>query len=339
VSQQSIVHDLMAGDRTRAESGPHLSAEFLRDTVAFAARYARLEKLLFGATKVSYSSSALSMNLSLAGDMIRQGEELAEAERARFGLKTGPILELGWLIEDQGVKIIPRVFPPDSPARGGFFFDSELGPCIVVDLAATATQRDHFLAHEYGHFIADFDPYITTICGRPTPETLADAAELRAHSFALAFSMPRADLEIYRKALGVTPPEISADFVRQLQVYFAVDYEMVFWRLLSLGWIDPPRIEVLLRDNPDLLEPVDVDRMDADERLTVLGHLPERFVHLVASAFGRDLLELEDAADYFGSDVETARTVLDQFHYEDEPARNAERAKRSGSRSIPPSLN
>jgi Zn-dependent peptidase ImmA (M78 family) len=285
----TVVENLLAGDRTRSLPGPHLTSEFLARAVNFAGRYARLEKLLFGGTKVAYSPTALSMNLSLAGDMILQGEELAAAERARFGIGVGPILELGWLIEDQGVKIIPQTFPEGTAVRGGFFFDSEVGPCILVDLAASLTQRDYILAHQYGHFLADYDPYITTLCGHPDPALLEDPRELRAHAFALAFLMPRQDLETYREALGIEPPTISAEFVRQLQVYFAVDYEMVFWRLLSMSWIEPERIEVLMRENPDFLDPVEVDRMDADERLSILGHVPERFVHLVASAFGRGL--------------------------------------------------
>jgi Zn-dependent peptidase ImmA (M78 family) len=315
-----LVANLLAGDRTRKLAGAHLSREFLGATVQFAARYAKLEKLLFGGTRVAYSPTALALDLKATGDPLAQGERLADAERARFDLDAGPILELSWLVEDQGVKILPRRFPEDAAERGGFFFDSELGPCIFVDANASPVQRDYIIAHQYGHFLADYDPYITTICGHPGPETLVDAHELRAHAFALAFLMPRRDFETYRKALGLQPgATISADFVRQLQIYFAVDFEMVFWRLLSLGWIDAVHMQVLLSENFDLRSPVDVDRMDADERLAFLGSIPERYVHLVASGFGRGLLELEDAAEYLETDVEEARHVLEQFHYEEPP--------------------
>jgi Zn-dependent peptidase ImmA (M78 family) len=316
--KEALVNSLLAGDRTRGLPGPHLSREFLSTTAAFAARYAKLEKLLFGSVRVSYSPTALDLDLSLDGDPIAQGEALADAERARFELGHGPILELGWLIEDQGIKILPRQFPVGTAARGGFFFDESIGPCILIDANATAVQRDYMIAHQYGHFLADYDPYIRTICGNPHPDVPADASELRAHAFALAFSMPRQDLETYRKALGITPgAAITAEFVRQLQVYFAVDYEMVFWRLLVLGWIDAAGVASLLRSAPDLREPVSVDRMDADERLAFVGSIPERYVHLVASAFGRDRIELEDAAEYLEIDVGEARRVLEQFHYED----------------------
>jgi Zn-dependent peptidase ImmA (M78 family) len=316
LTHEDLLESLLAGDHSH---GRALSRDFLRRTLEFAERYAKLEKLLFGGTRVAYSSASLGIDLTIPGDVVRQGERLADAERVRFSLAAGPILELGWLVEDQGIKIIPQSFPDGTAARGGFFFDSELGPCILVDSEATAVQRDYVIAHQYGHFLADYDPYITTLCGHPGPDTLADPRELRAHSFALAFLAPRNDLETYRKAMGlVEGAVISADFVRQLQVYFALDFETVFWRLLSLGWVDARQMETLLRANPEFTAAVEVDRMDADERLSFLG-LPERFVHLVASGFGKGLLELEDAAEYLDTDVDGARHVLEQFHYE-EPA-------------------
>jgi len=317
VSHESLVDSLAAGHRTHGSPAGSLPRDFLLSTVEFAARYARLEKVLFGGPRVAYSPTALQLDLSLQGDPLAQGERLADAERERFDLDPGPILELGYLIEDQGVKILARPFPERTAARGGFFFDSTLGPCILVDSGAPPVQRDYVIAHQYGHFLADYDPYITTICGHPGPGILDDPRELRAHSFALAFLAPQQDLDGYRKAYGMSAGEpVTADFVRQLQIYFALDFEVVFWRLLSLGWIEPQHIEALLRENVDFRSPVDVDRMDADERLSFLGY-PERFVHLVASGFGRGLLELEDAAEYLATDVEGARHVLEQFHYQD----------------------
>src|SRR5437867_12189714 len=112
--RDSLLERLVAGDRTHAAGGVLLPLDLLRSVVDFAASYAKLEKLLFGGTRVLYSSSALGLDLSLAGDVVAQAEKLAEAERARFDLPAGPILELGYLIEDQGVKIIPRAFPRDS---------------------------------------------------------------------------------------------------------------------------------------------------------------------------------------------------------------------------------
>jgi Zn-dependent peptidase ImmA (M78 family) len=336
---EALVADLISGDRTRFTRGPHLTADFLHGAVEFAAQYARIEKLVLGGTSVVYSPSALGLNLALAGDMMRQAEDLAAAERERFELPEGPILDLDRLLEDQGIKLIPRAFPAGCAARGAFFFDGELGPCVLVDAAATPPRRDYVLAHQYGHFLADYEPYIKTICGDPDPAALADARELRAHHFALAFLMPRTELEGYREALGIEPAvPVTADLVRQLLVYFGTDAEIVLWRLLSLGWIEPRGIETLLDQHAGLLDEIGYERIDVDERLAILGPIPERFIHLVASAFGKKLLQLEDAARYLGTDVVQAQQVLGQFHFETSPDRPAP-SRAASPQSTPPSPN
>jgi len=317
MTHEAFVELLLAGDRTRTEPGPHLTAEFLRTTTGFATKYAKLEKLLFGGTRVAYSPTALGMNLSITGDVAAQGEDLAVAERARFDLAPGPILDIDRLIEDQGVKVIPRVFPAGVRARAGFFFDSDLGPCIFYDVAASTAQRDYALAHEYGHFLADYDPYMHTICGDPSPASLDDPRELRAHQFALAFLMPHADMNLYRRALDEEPGTVpTRKFVQQLQVYFGVDNAIVLWRLLSLGWIDPAGVEMLLLAPGGLLPEIDLEQTDRDERLDLQRPIPERYIHLVAGAFGKGHIELPEAADFLETDVEEASRVLLQFKYE-----------------------
>ena len=316
-SHEALLGKLVECDRTHVPGGSLLPREFLRSVLDFVAKYTKLEKLVLGGTRVTYSPSALDMNLSLAGDLVAQGEELAEAERVRFALPVGPILELEYLVEDQGIKVIPRAFPPGSPARGGFFFDSKLGPCILLHAAASPAERDYILAHEYGHFLADFEPYITTLCGRPNPEMLLDPHELRAHQFALAFLMSRADVEEYRDALGLLPGNpVPVELVRQLAVYFDTDLEIVFWRLVSLGWLDGPRIETLVRENPALQDTL----RGAPEDPGRGGLIPERYVHLVASAFGRQKIQLQDAAEYLEMNAAEARRILATFHPEDPDA-------------------
>jgi Zn-dependent peptidase ImmA (M78 family) len=317
MTHEGFVELLLAGDRTRQEPGPHLTPEFLRVAIAFAGKYVQLEKMLFGSPRVAYSPTALGMNLSITGDVQTQGEDLATAERERFQLPAGPILDVDRLIEDQGVKVIPRVFPAKVRARAGFFFESDLGPCIFYDASTTPAQRDYALAHQYGHFLADYDPYVHTICGEPSPTSLDDPRELRAHQFALAFLMPQADMSLYRRALDEEPGMVpTREFVQQLQVYFGVDNTIVLWRLLSLGWIDPMGVQALLLAPEGLLPEIDLEQMAVDERLLLGRPIPERYIHLVASAFGKGHIELPEAADFLESDVEEARRVLLQFHYE-----------------------
>ena len=318
---EAFVELLLAGDRTSQESGPHLTVEFLRRTIGFATQYAELENLLLGASRVAYSPVGLAMNLSITGDVATQGEALAAAERTRFKLPEGPILGVDRLIEDQGVKLIPRAFPAGVRARAGFFFESDLGPCIFYDAAVQPAQRDYALAHQYGHFLADFDPYIHTICGAPSPASLGDSRELRAHQFALAFLMPHVDMTLYRQALDEQPGTVpTREFVQQLQVYFGVDNAIVLWRLLSLGWIDPAGVEMLLLAPGGLLPEIDLEQADGDERLNLGRPIPERYIHLVASAFGKGQIGLPAAAAFLECDVEEARRVLLQFRYEEKAA-------------------
>ena len=87
MAHEELLESLLAGDRSQ---GHALSRDFLRSTLEFAERYAKLEKLLFGGTRVAYSSAALAVDLTIPGDMAQQGEHLADAERVRFGLAAGP---------------------------------------------------------------------------------------------------------------------------------------------------------------------------------------------------------------------------------------------------------
>ena len=305
-----LVDKLLAGDRCRPRSRPPLPRQFLADAVGLAERYARVEKLVLGGTRVSYSPAGLAVDLSPDGDAAAQGEALAAAERTRLALPAGPVMELEELIEGQGIKIIPRLFPSQVYA-GAFFFDAALGPCILVHARASDSTMRYSLAHEYAHFLADYDPYIFTLCGLPTDEVVADPVELRAHHMALEFLMPRGEVEGYRTAMGLRRADaVSAELVRQLCVYFDLDAEVVFWRLLALEWIDAATLRGLL----------EADELLAGELRTVPeahGLLPERFVRLVAGAFGRGKLDLGAAAEHLGTDVAEAEGILAQFDYAD----------------------
>jgi Zn-dependent peptidase ImmA (M78 family) len=321
-AQARLIELLAAGDRTLRPGAAPLAPEFLRGILQLATKYARIERLVRGGTQVTYSPSALGLDLDRNGDVMLQGEQLAAAERARFALGHGPILELDHLIEEQGVKILPCAFPAGSEVRGGFFFDEEVGPCILVHAQAPPAEHAAIVAHQYGHFLADYDPYLVTLCGRSTPQSLADPVELRAHQFALAFLMPRDDLEAYRNGMHLeTPHTLTPDFVRHLHVYFEAEVETVFARLLSLGWIEPQDVDSILRGQDDLIAALRDPALELDP----VRLLPDAFVHLVASAYGHRRIELESAIEYLGLDEPTAMQVLAQFRYDD-----SARAKNAG---------
>ncbi len=311
------IEKLRAGDRSRAASGSgdrgpqRLSREFLEEVLELVVRYARIEKLVLGGATVSYSPVSLEVARHPPADPSAQGEALADGERARLKLPAGPILELQQLIEGQGIKVVPCLFPGPEYS-GGFFFDARLGPVILLHAGDSTSEMLCGLAHQYAHFLADFDPYITTLCGFAQASAPEDPIEARAHAMALAFLMPRADLETYREALDGEGAPVSAQLVRHLSVYFDLDPEVVLWRLLALDWIDAAALRLLLAANDELAGSL---RRPPAALPAML--LPDRFVRLVASAFGAGRIDLEAAAAYFGTDSDGAETILGQFEYEE----------------------
>lgn len=322
IDRTAWIEKLRGGDRHGARTRQALSREFLGDTLDLVERYARIEKVVLGGVDVTYSQASLKVDLSPSGDPAAQGESLAQAERRRLDLPAGPVLDLQRLIEKQGIKVVPRQFPGPGYA-GGFFFDAQLGPCILVDTAGSDSETLYTLAHQFGHFLADFDPYITTLCGWPSASAPMEHTEARAHAMALSFLMPREDLELYRQSLGAEAA-VSGELLRHLHVYFELDLEVIVWRLLMLGWIEATALRELLDGNAALAAAL---RQQHQEVASKSPPLPGRFVRLVASAFGSGRLDLDAAATYFGTDAEAAERILGQFEYESGGA-SRERPKR-----------
>ena len=313
IDAQAWIQKLRAGDRCRAAGARGPSWTFLEDTLDLVGRYARIEKLVLGRVDVAYSPASLSVDLSAGGEPATQAEALAIAERARLNLPAGPILDLERLIEAQGIKVVMCGFPAPSYA-GGFFFDASLGPCILLPAGASESEKLYALAHQYAHFLADFDPYITTLCALPSNAIPDDPVESRAHAAALALLMPQTDLQLYRDALEAGHPgPVSAQLLDHLHVYFDLDPEIVLWRLTALGWIGATQWESLLAACP---ERADGLRAQPVRAVTGPALLPDRFVRLVASAFGSGRIDLDAAAAYFGTDSHGAEEILGQFEYE-----------------------
>jgi Zn-dependent peptidase ImmA (M78 family) len=311
----ALVAKLQSGEQL-TRGGKPLSAEFLSGMIDLAQRYAAAEKLVSGGTQVTYSPASLDVKLDLQGDVVAQGEQLANAERTRHELPDGPILEIAALLEDQGIKIIARRFPDTATSLGAFFFDGEIGPAILLNAGVGKADTSYALARHYGHFLADYEPYPHLVSGRPDPQAFSDPSEVRAHTFALAFLMPQTDLDTYRKGMGLEQHEVlHSEFLQQLQIYFEVDVEMVIWRLLGLGWVSATQLQEFLEQQPEIAQ--ELHQQPARQDVTDI--LPDRFVQLVARAFGDDKLNLKEAGQLLGvSNAETTH-LLGQFHYDDSP--------------------
>jgi hypothetical protein len=130
--------------------------------------------------------------------------------------------------------------------------------------------------------------------------------------------MPRSDLELYRDAMaGEAGTPVTAELLQHLQVYFDLDVEIVLWRLLQLRWIEAEPLRDLLQANEELASHLRAPVREIPQDSVLL---PERFVRLVASAFGSGRIDLDGAAESFGVRPEEAEVILGQFEYEGPPA-------------------
>lgn len=307
-----LVAKLQSGERL-TRGGTPLPTDFLSEMIDLAQRYAIAENLVSGGPRVAYSPASLDVKLDLQGNVLAQGEQLASAERRRHALPAGPILEIAELIEDQGIKVIARRFPDSATSLGAFFFDGEIGPVILLNAGVGKADTSYALARHYGHFLADYEPYPYLVSGRPDLQDSADPAEVRAHNFALAFLMPQHDLDIYRKGMGLQQDEVlNLEFLQQQQIYFEVDVEMVLWRLLGLGWVTATQLQSFLEQQPSIAKELYQKPMRQESTDT----LPDRFVQLVARAFGDDELNLKEAGQLLGVNKAETTHLLGRFHYE-----------------------
>ena len=119
------------------------------------------------------------------GEAIRQGESIAEQERARLKLGTAPVRDMGRLLESQGVRFHSTPLP--AGASGVFLKDRWLGLAILVNSKETGSRRRFSAAHEYCHALLDHHEVSAEVSG---PSRSSELPEVRANAFAAALLMP-----------------------------------------------------------------------------------------------------------------------------------------------------
>lgn len=267
------------------------------------AGYAALEKLVLGSVPLQFPAHLLAQNPDEAGDPLRQGAGLAKRERERLDLGHGAVEDLFNLIGEQGLKIVELPLPDRSRVSGVFVFDASFGPSILVDASRTRAERDYALAHQYGHFLADHDPYRTFVCFRGVVP-VESLEEVRAHAFAGAFLVPGQDMEDYLKAAGLRKGEpIRGDLLRQLRAYFEADDRAILGRLLASGWLKQEEVAPLLESLPG--EPAAGGPRG--------GGSPARFIALAVQARHDGRLSLAEMARRLDVDERTARRIERTF--------------------------
>jgi transcriptional regulator with XRE-family HTH domain len=133
-------------------------------------------------------------------EAIRQGEEIAERERQRLGLRDAPLPELADLCAAQGVRVFALTLPDESSSL--FIAHASVGFAIAVNATHDAVRQRFAMAHGYAHAVCE--PIGTIrIC---TNANAKELIERRAAAFAAAFLLPAAGVTGTVHRLGKGQP-------------------------------------------------------------------------------------------------------------------------------------
>jgi len=235
----------LASDRERVAA--------VAECVKLCREFTNLETLLGVDQERVYDVNYNTPPMRTRWDAIRQGERLAELERARLRLGEDPLTNLAETLETQGVRFIEMSLSENI--SGLFLSDAKYGPSIIVNDDHPARRRVFSCAHEYCHVLVDRDR--GGLVSRA--ENREELSEVRANAFAAAFMMPesgvrtfvrrlgkgeqsRSQLRAYDEAAVVEGQRRREPHSQDIQVYdvahiahhFGVSYETAMFRLLNL---------------------------------------------------------------------------------------------------------
>jgi Zn-dependent peptidase ImmA (M78 family)/DNA-binding XRE family transcriptional regulator len=236
---------LLAGDRARSTA--------VAECVKLCREYTNLETLLGIDQDRVYDVNYNTPPMRTRWDAIRQGERLADLERARLRLGEDPLTNLAEILEAQGVRFIELSLP--ESISGLFLSDSRYGPSIIVNDEHSPRRQVFSCAHEYCHVLVDRDRggLVSRV------ENREELCEVRANAFAAAFLVPEACVRAFVRRLGkgeqsrsqlrafdetavvegqrrreAHSQDIQVYDVAHLAHHFGVSYETALYRLLNL---------------------------------------------------------------------------------------------------------
>ncbi len=291
----------LAGDRERAKA--------VAECAKLCREYTNLESLLgidqdrvYG---VEYGTPAMRMRW----DAIRQGERLAELERARLKLGDDSIGDMPEVLERQGVRFIEMSLPENI--SGLFLYDDKYGPSIFVNEDHHLRRRVFSCAHEYCHALVDRDR--GSVVSRA--ENREELLEVRANAFAAAFLVPesgvraflrhlgkgepsRSQLQVYDEAEALTGQKRTEAHSQDIQVYdvahlahhFGVSYEMALYRLLNLKFLAEEERAQLAEQKDAANEIMRFFGVEQNASTTERNPFCHQFVFLALEAFRREVI-------------------------------------------------
>ncbi len=348
-------------DRARGVLDPPSSrspeAAYLREVLVLSHEFAFLERLIQGEVLCDLPAHASRLFGDVRSDPAEEGERLAEAEEDLLGWAAGSVDSLASALDTLGVKVFSldhgdgdgdddrgsaeEVRPePPSDLFGAFSFESGVGPAMLAGAPAETPEALFILAHEFGHLVADVDPYRSRFCqwsGENLDNFSARPEEARADRFARALLMPASAVLRTLQDLGPAPAPGEPDpRFELLATLFGVPEPLVRRRMADLG-VPPaflaPSARVRVRRDPERLPAAGSPRSGSGRGVRPRVHhalnrvdaaagrllpLPERFVNLALAAYGGRALDPEVLALFLRTSPEEALEVVHWARVEQE---------------------
>lgn len=197
-----------------------------------------------------------------------QGQELANQERQRLGLGSGPIADVAEVLAQQGVWAVAAAMPEN--VSGICLIHPAIGAAAIVNQSHHRSRRRFSYAHEYAHILADRVGRPTSVSGASNAK---DLMERRANSFASEFLMPTKGIlellarldkggasrepmsffdnssdagELIEKRNPPGSQEIDFHDVAFIADWFQVSYDAAAYRLSDLGKVTREKLQTLL---------------------------------------------------------------------------------------------
>jgi Zn-dependent peptidase ImmA (M78 family)/DNA-binding XRE family transcriptional regulator len=278
--------------------------------------YGELERLLNRQVSADIPEYGAGETPATGREAIREGEKVATDERRRLGIGDAPIRNAIDLLEIQDVRVFALPLH-DGRITGIFLYESDLGPCILINRTEHRNKVPFNAAHEYAHLL--FDRQLRARVSAADEALQAsngggDLLESRANSFAAAFLLPADGIEKYlgergmhrrdRRGLGLTD-------IIYLQHAFGVSYQAVLFRLQNLGWLDRDRREALGAVPDESLARslglFDNAPIDSQEEVPCGS---SRYRYLALEAYREGKISLGKLAELLDMGVEAARDLV-----------------------------
>jgi Zn-dependent peptidase ImmA (M78 family)/transcriptional regulator with XRE-family HTH domain len=277
-------------------------------------------------------------------EAIQQGQRLAEEERRRLGLGSGPLPNLLELLETQGVRTGLVDLPDD--VSGITLSDRKVGLFVVANRVHHHLRRRFSFAHEYAHAIADRERF--GLVSRASERD--ELVEVRANAFAATFLMPedgvrqfvaglgkgkpsRAYAEVFDEAgsldvEGRTEPGTQAlqlyDVV-QLAHYFEVSRPSALFRLRNLRLVSEAELQHLraLDDAGKGKQIAKLLGLSEPDHAEIRNQFRHRFLGLALEAYRREEIsrgKLKELAAMVSLPAEELDNLLDDAGFDDDEA-------------------